>query len=70
VPTYCSPAHRQAAYRERLAENRELVPGRPSLREEFEALRTALERVSHAKSWAEARRLLGEGVGIDGRSAT
>ncbi len=60
MPTYCSPAHRQAAYRERIAEDRETVSTQPSLREEVETLRTALGRASRAKSWTEGRRVLGE----------
>jgi len=68
VPTYCSPAHRQAAYRERIAEDRETVSTQPSLREEVETLRTALGRASHAKSWTEGRRVLAEGLDADWRS--
>jgi hypothetical protein len=61
APRYCSPAHRQAKYRQRRRdeglEAAEALP-HPSLREEFEALRLALAEAAAAKSWAEARRLI------------
>ena len=68
APKYCSQAHRQAAYRERMAEKRELTPAQPSLREEVETLRTALERASRAKSWAEARDALSAALRKNRRS--
>ncbi len=65
APTYCSPAHRQGAYRQRRREEG-LAAGepapRPNLREEFEALQGALRKASTAKSWGEARQLLGNGL--------
>jgi len=68
VPTYCSPAHRQAAYRERVADSREPDQPHLSLRLQIEMLRAALEDVSRAKSWSEARRLLAEWLETDRRS--
>ena len=70
VPTYCSPAHRQAAYRERHLEESQARPGQPSLRENVEALRMAVQRASNTKSWAEARQILAEVDSDDGRSTT
>jgi hypothetical protein len=65
APKYCSPAHRQGAYLQRRRDEG-LAAGeptpRPSLREEFEALERALIEASTAKSWVEARRLIGNAL--------
>ncbi len=70
APIYCSPAHRQSAYRQRRRDEG-LAPGeptpRPSLREEFEALQQTLREVSDATSWAAARRILADAVEKDPR---
>jgi len=65
APKYCSPAHRQGAYRQRRRDEGLAVgepAPRPSLREEVEALQGALRKASTAKSWSEARQLLGDGL--------
>lgn len=69
VPTYCSPAHRQAAYRQRHRRG-PVAEGQPRLRDELDMLRMILERASHTKSWGEAREVLAEGLDTDGRSTT
>jgi hypothetical protein len=51
-----------------MAEKRELTPAQPSLREEVETLRTALERASRAKSWAAARDALSAALRKNRRS--
>ena len=59
APIYCSPAHRQAAYRQRrLGEGRTSSAPARSVRDELEMLRGALREASDASSWAEARRIL------------
>jgi len=63
VATYCSPSHRQAAYRERQRAQRAGAPPPPrSVSEEIVRLRTVLARAAEARSWSEARQVL---VGVD-----
>lgn len=60
APIYCSPAHRQAAYRER-HHTEPTGPQRSpqrSVRDELDALRDVLEDASAATSWTMARRIL------------
>ena len=61
APMYCSPAHRQAAYRQRKREEGHTTSSpapAPSLRDELEALRGALREASEAANWTAARRML------------
>ncbi|MGH8996283.1 MAG: hypothetical protein ACRDYB_09695 [Acidimicrobiales bacterium] len=61
APSYCSPAHRQAAYRERRAAA--LAPNRTSrvtLHEEITAIRIALAAAARAATWADARQALAD----------
>jgi len=63
VATYCSPSHRQAAYRERQRAQRAGAPPPPrSVVEEIVRLRTVLARAAEARSWSEARQVL---AGVD-----
>jgi len=65
APTYCSPAHRQAAYRRR-RRGQGATPGSPPLatseRHELDALRRVLEDAVTVDRWAEARRVLAAGL--------
>jgi hypothetical protein len=63
APLYCSPAHRQAAYRERHATTRENGLRARTFGQELKTLRTLLQRASAAASWTEARRILSEELG-------
>ena len=65
APIYCSPAHRQAAYRRRRREHGRTpgsTPSAMSVRHELEALRRLLEDAVTVDRWAEARRLLVAGL--------
>lgn len=57
APIYCSPAHRQAAYRER-----QRPPGGPVPRQRFrgklESLQRALGEAAGEEHWCDARRLI------------
>ena len=64
APIYCSPAHRQAAYRQRLRERRakNSPAPTPNVPDALEAMRGALREASDASSWAVARRILARAV--------
>jgi hypothetical protein len=58
APSYCSVAHRQAAYRERRAAERAPGRSRVTLHDEIRSIRSALEEAADAKTWPAARRAL------------
>jgi uncharacterized protein YhaN len=61
APSYCSPAHRQAAYRERRAAERAPTRARRvTLHDELREIRVALDAAGRARTWTEARRALAD----------
>lgn len=70
VATYCSPSHRQAAYRERKRAERTGAPPPPrSVAQEIVRLRSVLARAAEARSWSEARKVLADVDQGDGKGA-
>lgn len=65
APSYCSPAHRQAAYRQRLLDKRvvgDAAPPLMSVPDQLGELRALLERAATLATWPQARRALAEGI--------
>ncbi len=61
APSYCSPAHRQAAYRQRRAAERGVArTSRMTLHDEIRAIRAALDAAAQAKTWREGRQALAD----------
>jgi len=62
APSYCSAAHRQAAYRQRRRDEGRTAPPRPgqlTLRDEVGLLQAALAEIADVARWSTAREVLG-----------